>query len=197
VFGIDEVHDRVEMHVQITYEGDAEDLPYPDGVFDAVVSSFGIHHVPQPELALAQCWRVLKPGARVAFTVWATPEENTAFSLVFDAVDRHGNRSALKAPPPGALNRIDQCLRVLEAAAFADRSAEIVRSEWLLPSGRALLAALSAGTARMAALIAAQEPSALAAIARDIDSQAERLRRDQNLAIPIAAVLARGRKGVD
>ena len=43
-------------------EGDAEDLPYPDGVFDAVVSSFGIHHVPRPELALAQCWRVLKPG---------------------------------------------------------------------------------------------------------------------------------------
>jgi len=181
----------------VVTEGDPEDLPYPDGVFDAVVSSFGIHHVPRPELALAQCWRVLKPGARVAFTVWATPEENTAFSLVFDAVDRHGNRSALKAPPPGALNRIDQCLRVLEAAAFADRSAEIVRSEWLLPSGRALLAALSAGTARMAALIAAQEPSALAAIARDIDSQAERLRRDQNLAIPIAAVLARGRKGVD
>jgi len=49
----------------------------------------------------------------------------------------------------------------------------------------------------MAALIGAQEPSALAAIARNIDSQAERFRRDQNLAIPIAAVLARGRKAVD
>jgi len=46
----------------------------------------------------------------------------------------------------------------------------------------------------MAALIGAQEPSALAAIASDIDSRAERFRRDQNLAIPIAAVLARGRK---
>ena len=174
--------------------GDAEDLPFPDGVFDAVVSSFGVHHVPRPELALGECWRVLKPGARVAFTVWATPEENTAFALVFDAVDRHGNRSALKAPPPGALNRIDQCLGVLEAAAFADRSAEIVRSEWLIPNGRALLAALSAGTARMAALIA-QEPSALAAIA--ISTAAERFRRDQNIAIPIAAVVARGRKALD
>jgi SAM-dependent methyltransferase len=181
----------------VVTEGDAEDLPYPAGVFDAVVSSFGIHHVPRPELALAQCWRVLKPEACVAFTVWATPEENTAFALVFDAVDRHGNRSALKAPPPGALNRIDQCLRVLEAAAFADRSAEIVRSEWLLPNGRALLAALSAGTARMAALIAAQEQSALAAIARDVESHAERFRRDQNIAIPIAAVVARGRKALD
>jgi ubiquinone/menaquinone biosynthesis C-methylase UbiE len=181
----------------VVTEGDAEDLPYPDCTFHAVVSGFGIHHVPRPELALSECRRVLKPGARIAFTVWAAPEENTAWSLVFDAVDRHGNRSALTAPLAGALNRIDQCVRVLEAAAFVDNSAEIVRSEWLLRDGRALLAALSAGTVRMAALIAAQEPSALAAIANDIDSQAERFRRDENLAIPIAAVLARGRKTAD
>lgn len=181
----------------VVTEGDAEDLPYPDGMFDAVVSSFGIHHVPRPELALSECRRVLKPGGHVAFTVWATPEENTAWSLVFDAVDRHGSRSALKAPPPGALNRVDQCLQLLEAAAFADTSAAIVRSEWSLPNGRALLAALSAGTARMAALIAAQEPAALAAIADDIDRQAERFRRGDNLAIPIAAVLARGHRGAD
>jgi ubiquinone/menaquinone biosynthesis C-methylase UbiE len=181
----------------VVTEGDAEDLPYPDGTFHAVVSSFGIHHVPRPELALAECKRVLKPGARIAFTVWATPEENIAWSLVFDAIARHGNRSAAQAPPPGALNRIDQCVRALEAADFVDRTAEIVRAEWFLPNAHALIAALSAGTVRMAALIGAQEPSALAAIASDIDSQAERFRRDQNLAIPIAAVLARGRKAVD
>ena len=37
----------------VVTEGDAEDLPYPDGTFHAVVSGFGIHHVPQPELALS------------------------------------------------------------------------------------------------------------------------------------------------
>lgn len=179
----------------VVAEGDAEDLPYPDGAFDAVVSGFGIHHVPRPGLALAECKRVLKRGARMAFTVWATPEENIAWSLVFGAIARHGNALAAQTPPPGgALNRTDQCLRVLEAAGFVERSAEIVRSEWLLPNARALIAALSAGTVRMAAVIGAQEPSALAAIADDIDSQAERFRRNQNLAIPIAAVLARGRR---
>jgi SAM-dependent methyltransferase len=178
-------------------EGDAEDLPFPDGAFHAVVSSFGIHHVPRPEAALAECRRVLKPGACMAFTVWATPDENTAFALVFNAIARHGNRSAAQTPPPGALNRNDQCLRALEAADFVDGSAEIVRAEWLLPNAQAMIAALSAGTVRMAALIAAQEPAALAAIARDIGSEAGRFRRDQNLAIPIAAVLARGRKAAD
>ncbi len=179
-------------------EGDAEDLPYPDSTFDALVSGFGIHHVPRPELALAECKRVLKPGARIAFTVWAPPEDNTAWSLVFDAIARHGNRLANGTPPPGgALNRIDQCVRALEAADFVDGSVEIVRAEWLVPNAQALIAALSAGTVRMAALIGAQEPSALAAIADDIDIQAERFRRDQNFAIPIAAVLARGRKVED
>jgi SAM-dependent methyltransferase len=181
----------------IVTEGDAEELPYPDSTFHAVVSSFGIHHVPRPKLALAECKRVLKPNARIAFTVWATPEENTAWSLVFDAVARHGNRSAFEAPPPGALNGIDQCVGILEAAGFVERSAEIVRSEWLLRDGRALLAALSAGTVRMAALIAAQKPSTLAAIADDIDIRAGHFRRDEKLAIPIAAVLARGRKTAD
>ena len=91
------------------------------------------------------------------------------------------------------------CLTLVQlgAAAFVDTSAEIVRSKWLLRDGRALLAALSAGTVRMAAVIAAQEPSALAAIADDIDGQAERFRRGENLAIPIAAVLARVRKAAD
>ena len=37
----------------VVTEGDAEDLPYPGGIFHAVVSGFGIHHVPQPELALS------------------------------------------------------------------------------------------------------------------------------------------------
>jgi SAM-dependent methyltransferase len=187
------------LHPEIVVtEGDAEDMPYPDGTFDAVVSSFGIHHVPRPQQALAECRRVLKPGGRIAFTVWAAPAENIAWSLVFDAVARHGDRSAAQTPPPGGvLNETDQCARALEAAGFADRSAEIVRAEWRLRDGRALLAALAAGTVRMAALIGAQQPSALAAMAVDIDCHAARFRRGEDLAIPIAAVLARGRKAAD
>jgi ubiquinone/menaquinone biosynthesis C-methylase UbiE len=178
----------------VVTEGDAEALPYGDGIFDAVVSSFGVHHIPRPDVALAECRRVLKPGARIAFTVWASPEENIAWSLVFDAIDRHGDRSAAKSPPPGgALNQIGHCVRVLEAAGFVESSAEIVRAEWIVPDAEALISALSAGTVRMAALISAQDPTALAAIARDIDRHAERFRRGENLAIPIAAVLAHAR----
>lgn len=186
------------MHPEIAVdEGDAEELPYPDGAFGAVVSNFGMHHVPRPERALAQCGRVLAAGGRVAFTVWAAPAENMAWSLVFEAIARNGDRAAAHAPPPGgSFNRPEDCLCALEGAGFADVSAEIVRAEWPLPNAQALIAALSTGTVRMAALIAAQELPALTAIVADIDRHAKRYRRGDDLAIPIAAILASGQKAM-
>jgi ubiquinone/menaquinone biosynthesis C-methylase UbiE len=184
------------MHPAITVtEGDAEALPYPDGSFDAVVSNFGVHHVPRPARALAECHRVLVPGGRMAFTVWAAPTENTAWSLLFAAIDRHGDRAAAKTPPSGgAFNKPVHCLAALETAGFGERSAEIVRAEWHVPNAQALIAAFSVGTVRTAALIAAQGDEKLPAIISDIDHHAARYRRGDRLAIPIAAILAHGRK---
>ena len=185
---------REHPDVTVT-EGDAERMPYHDNTYDAVVSSFGMHHVPRPEMALAECRRVLVPGGRVAFTVWASPAENMAWKLVFDAVARYGDQSAAKAfPPGGVLNTIDQCMRALEGAGFTHAVGEIARAEWILPDAEALVAALSAGTVRMAALLGAQAPSALSAIVADIGREAEPFRKDGQLAIPIAAILASGRK---
>jgi len=45
-------------------EGNAEALAFPDRAFDAVTIAFGIRNVPRIEAALAEAWRVLKPGGR-------------------------------------------------------------------------------------------------------------------------------------
>jgi len=44
--------------------GDAENLPVPDGGFDAYTIAFGIRNVTHIERALAEARRVLKPGGR-------------------------------------------------------------------------------------------------------------------------------------
>jgi demethylmenaquinone methyltransferase / 2-methoxy-6-polyprenyl-1,4-benzoquinol methylase len=45
-------------------EGNAEALAFPDRAFDAYTIAFGIRNVPRIDLALAEAFRVLKPGGR-------------------------------------------------------------------------------------------------------------------------------------
>jgi SAM-dependent methyltransferase len=175
-------------------EGDAESLSYGDGTFDAVVSNFGIHHVPRPALALGQAHRVLRGGGRVAFSFWAEPAENIAWKLLFDAIARHGDAAARLPPPGGGFGTASQCTDALRAAGFADCTTQLVRATWRHANAQALVAALQAGTARMAAMIEAQPAAAMPAIVADIEKFAAAYRDAAGLAVPTAAVIAAGIK---
>lgn len=176
-------------------QGDAEALPCPDAGFDAVVSNFGIHHVPHPVAALREAHRVLRPDGRFAFTIWAAPAENRAWKLLFDAIGRCGNPAASSAPVPGGgFASPADCLAALQDAGFGHPATHLVRATWRHPDAAALVAALHAGTARMAALIEAQDPAARSAIIAEIERNAAAWRGSDGLAIPIAAVVATGRK---
>jgi ubiquinone/menaquinone biosynthesis C-methylase UbiE len=43
-------------------EADAEELPFPPGAFDLVCTARTLHHVPRPEVIVAEMTRVLRPG---------------------------------------------------------------------------------------------------------------------------------------
>ncbi|MEN3382196.1 MAG: sarcosine/dimethylglycine N-methyltransferase [Hyphomicrobiales bacterium] len=54
-------------------EGNVMDVPLPDNGMDAVVSQEALLHVPDKGRALAEAYRILKSGGRLAFTDW-TPD---------------------------------------------------------------------------------------------------------------------------
>lgn len=58
-------------------QADAEQLPFEDGAFDAVVSTFGVMFASRPEAAAAEIARVVKPGGRVVLATWR-PDGNVA-----------------------------------------------------------------------------------------------------------------------
>ncbi|MCO5177359.1 MAG: methyltransferase domain-containing protein [Thermomicrobiales bacterium] len=55
---------------------DIEELPYPDGAFDVVISSFGAIFAPQHSVVGRELCRVLRPGGRLAFTAWLNESPN-------------------------------------------------------------------------------------------------------------------------
>lgn len=63
-----------KRHPDMTFvEGDAEALPFPPSTFDVVTISFGLRNVNNPQLALGEMYRVLKPGGRVVICEFSHP----------------------------------------------------------------------------------------------------------------------------
>lgn len=75
-----------------TRVADAEDLPFDDAEFDAVLSTFGVMFAPNPQRAAAELVRVCRPGGRIGLANW-TPDGFVGH--MFKIVGQHAT------PPPG------------------------------------------------------------------------------------------------
>lgn len=68
------VAEGIRRHKNIEFiEGDAEKMPFGDNEFDAVTISFGLRNVSQPKVALAEMYRVMKPGGRLVVCEFSRP----------------------------------------------------------------------------------------------------------------------------
>ena len=69
---------------------DSHKLPFDDEVFDIVIMHLILAVVPQPELALKEACRVLKPGGHIyIFDKFLKPGEFAPFRKLFNLISRH------------------------------------------------------------------------------------------------------------
>jgi SAM-dependent methyltransferase len=82
-------------HLTVTFqEADVEALPYGDGMFDAVVSTFGVMFAPNQEKSASEMSRVTRKGGRIGHASW-TPE--SFIGKLFKKIGKHVK------PPAGVL----------------------------------------------------------------------------------------------
>jgi SAM-dependent methyltransferase len=80
--------------LEVTFlEGDADDLPFPDGSFEVVLSAGGARFTPDGKRAAGELLRVCRPGGRIGMVNW-TPDSYAG--ELFAAIGRH-------LPPPAGL----------------------------------------------------------------------------------------------
>lgn len=76
------------------HQGIAEDLPFEDDSFDAVVSQFGIMFFQDRNRALQESMRVLAPGGRLVVAAWDAIEKNPGYADEVGLVERIAGRPA-------------------------------------------------------------------------------------------------------
>jgi len=83
--------------------GDAENLPFRDAEFDGVVTRLAIHHFANPQRALDQMFRVLRPGG-AAVIVDVVSSENPDESNLHNAIERLRDPSHVRMLPASELD---------------------------------------------------------------------------------------------
>ena len=77
---------------------DVCELPFGDNSFNAVSCRFGFMFFPDMKLAANEMARVLKPGGRIATSVWNVPEKNFWVTAIMGTINKN---MELPPPPPG------------------------------------------------------------------------------------------------
>ncbi|HEX6487783.1 MAG TPA: class I SAM-dependent methyltransferase [Candidatus Dormibacteraeota bacterium] len=75
---------------RLCLRGDALKLPFRDDSFDRVLISEVLEHIPDDAAAIAEAWRILRPGGRLAVTVPRRWPERICWALSDAYHDRPG-----------------------------------------------------------------------------------------------------------
>ena len=117
-----------------TKQADAHHLPFPDESFDLATSRFGVMFFRDPEQALGELRRALRPGARACFLAWGPfdqPYWQTTMGVVHERVG--GTLLDPDGPDPFRFSTPGSLSKVLQAASFDDIQEEATTFPWVWP----------------------------------------------------------------
>ena len=177
-------------------EADAQDLPFDDSSFDAVVSNLGIIHVPDQPKALGEVRRVLSNGGKFAMTSWCGPDVSPTFQVFYGCVRQHGHPDVAVPEGPNFHQFANEELArgLLAEAGLELQNFEQIDCYWELSQPDQLAEIFEKGAPRGGYLLTSQPEENRNAIKSAVTSMvAERFEQDGRWHVPIPAALAKAK----
>lgn len=120
---------RLEKH-NVKFEvAFADQLPFADSSFDAVISRFGVMFFPSPVDGVREMLRVLKPGRKLALAAWHFADNNPFHCILSRIMNRYVEPDPLPPDAPDAFRfaASGKLVDVLAAAGTAKPTEHLFR----------------------------------------------------------------------
>jgi ubiquinone/menaquinone biosynthesis C-methylase UbiE len=175
---------------------DVTTLPFEPASFDAVITRFCLMFLPDVPTAVAEIGRVLKPGGYVAAAVWSTPDRNAYLRTPIDVIKTFTEVPSPAPDQPGLfrLAKPGDLLGMMERAGLTGLADDEVMGESPFASSQEYLQGLLDLAAPIQNLLAKLDAAQRHAAGEGIKRAAERHRRDDGIALPMAIRVVVARK---
>lgn len=174
-------------------EATVDDLTQPDGSVDVVLCAQTLQFLEDRSLALSQMNRVLRPGGRVAVSLWCEIQQNPYFDALVAAIASHiGDETAAGLGVAFNLTDQDEILALLVGAGFDRVEISTTLLELALPPMEDFVPLHISATPMAAGFKAAPEDRQRAVV-RDVISRFDSFQlSDRRHRVPFSAYFARG-----
>src|SRR6202047_5007591 len=176
---------------------EVEHLPFADGSFDAIVCNFGLGHFPDPESALTECVRTVKPGGRIALSWWDGPSRQRIQGLFREAIAEIGAAPPSDVPAGYSILRFSdagELRRLLDGAGLTEVAVRDHRATYLVADVDTLWRGGLGSFAVTSSAIVHQNAAIQAAIRAALERRAALYQTPNGLMLPIAFKIGTGRK---
>jgi ubiquinone/menaquinone biosynthesis C-methylase UbiE len=175
---------------------DVSELPFKENMFDKISCRMGFMFFPDMKLASDQMYKVLKPGGKMATSVWGSPDKNIWVTTIMGII----NRTMQLTPPPENAPSIFRCAKpgllkqILESSGFKDVQEQEINGKVVFKDFEFFWTMMNEVAAPVVAGLSKADDETKQKIKNEVNDQASRYITSKGLELDYGAIVLSGTK---